>query len=315
MLGAIFGSVLGKVLAAVLGVAGLAGGLAAAGALPGAGSAAPEVQATVDTPAGNVSLPSGATGGLDLNSLPAGSAAAEAVGLINDARSAAALATTAAQQCLDNADSQLSTLMTTLRNVTSLAQAQGLLGQAQTIGANAQKCADEARALGKTSVDRANAASAKAALLEGLPGLGGLSGLDNPEDLLAQILAAAEDAGAAAAAAETLAIGIVNKVITTVGSMLPLPGGEGGGLPLPIPGTGEGGLPLPGTGEGGLPIPELPGLPLPGTGEGGLPLPGTGEGGLPVPGLDGLGGAATGIVDQLAGSILGGLGGGLPVPL
>jgi hypothetical protein len=136
-------------------------------------------------------------------------------------------------------------------------------------------------------------------------------------------MAAVEAVGAAAADAETMALGIVNQVITSVGALLPIPGGEGGlplplpggegGLPLPIPGVGEGGLPLPipGIGEGGLP------LPIPGIGEGGLPLPipGVGEGGLPIPGLDGLGGDPTALVGQLADTILGALGGGaLPIP-
>lgn len=310
MLGGIFGTVVGKVLAGILGVAGLAGGLAAAGALPGVGGA-PEVEVAVDTPAAKVAVPA-KIDTVTLDSLPAGTAAAEAVGLINEAEAAAAKAAAAAQKCVDTAGSQLNALLGTLKGVTDLTQVQGLLGTATSIGNKAQTCANEAKALSQSAVDKATAAASQAGGLGGLSDLGGLSGAGNPNELIEQIIVTATGVVQSALDAQGMANGIVDQVIATVGSLLPV-----GGLPLPVPGGGGGGLPLPlpGSGEGGLPvIGDLPGLPLPG-GEGGLPLPlpGTGEGGLPVPGLDGLG-DVTGIVTDLANSILGGLGGTLPVP-
>jgi hypothetical protein len=257
-----------------------------------------------------------------------GSEAGEVVALIGQAQASADTAKAAATKCLATAQAQISSLAAGITGLTNPANIQGLLGTARTIGTDAQKCADDARALARSAVDQATAASGAAGALD-LAGLAGLPDVSNPDALLAQIMAAVEAAGAAAADAETMALGIVNQVITSVGALLPIPGGEGG-LPLPLPG-GEGGLPLPlPGGEGGLPLP-LPGgegglpLPIPGLGEGGLPLPlpggegglplpipGAGEGGLPLPGL---GGDPTALVGQVAGTILGALGGGaLPIP-
>ncbi len=299
MLEGVLSSLIGKILAVVTGLAAVGGGMAGAGLIPGIPGlgGTPEATAEVGTPAGSASV---STSNLliGLDNLPVGSDAADALALVGQAQASADAAKAAAATCLATANTQISGLVAKLAGVTNPAQAQALLGTAGTIGTEAQKCADEAKALAKTSVDQATAASQAAGLL-GVAGLGDLSGVGNPDDLLAQIMAAVEDAGRAAAEAETMALGIVNSVITSVGTMLPIPGGEGG-LPLPLPG-GEGGLPLPvpGVGEGGLP------LPIPGVGEGGLPLPGAGD--------------PTELVGQLAGTILGALGGvgggGLPVPV
>lgn len=314
----VLGSLVIKIVAVLTGLTAVAGGMAATGVLPGM-SDAPEATAEVTTPAGSTGI-STSTLPIGLDDLPAGTDAADALALVGRAQESADAAQAAATKCLNTANTQISALVAKLNGLTNPAQAQALVGTAGTIGTDAQKCAAEAQALARTSVDQATDAAGLAEGLD-LAGLADLPGVSNPEDLLAQIMALVEGAGAAAAGAEDLALGIVNSVITSVGALLPIPGGEGG-LPLPLPG-GEGGLPLPiPGGEGGLPLP-IPGvgdgglpLPIPGAGEGGLPLPipGAGEGGLPVPGLDGLGNP-TDLAGRLAGTILGALGGGaLPVP-
>ena len=261
MLEGVLGSLAAKILAGVLGVAGIAGGLGAAGVLPGVpgiGGSAPEVE--VAATAGDTTVSTSSALPVDLAGLPVGSEAAGVMALIEQAQAAADNAGAAASLCLDAATTQVSGLVASIAGLTDPAQLQSLLGKVAAVGTQAQSCADQATAMGTTAVDKAREASQAAGALDSA-GLGDLGGLIDSEDILGQILAAALGAGDAAAAAEDLALGIVNQVITTVGALLP--------------GLGDGGLPIPALGDGGLPIPGL--------GDGGLPIPGLGDGGLPIP--------------------------------